>query len=141
MKVLMTPNDWSCLLTCYAMVMDRSIDELIYKLRHDGSAIIDGKMEGFSTAELDFLSTTLGWAPVHLPSNLPRTDFKTILNYSWPNKTILSYNTGDIWLGAVAFDPTTEYFHDPKQGIRPFQELPPVDYVTTFYWYREYFEE
>lgn len=40
MKLLVTPNRWSCMLTSFAMVLDLSVKELTDELGHDGSVII-----------------------------------------------------------------------------------------------------
>lgn len=40
MKLLRQPNNWSCLLTSAAMVLDKPYEELIKVLGHDGSDIL-----------------------------------------------------------------------------------------------------
>lgn len=116
MRVLTNENNK---LACYAMVMDRTIEELSYLIRSD--------------EEYDLIATTLGYAPVHFSVGL---GIDRIIKYSWPHRMII-ISTDNM----VAYDPTIEYFNDPKHGLRPVTQLPTPISIITFYWYRHQYND
>lgn len=128
MRVLIQSNDDYNMLTCYTMIMDRSIHELIYLLKHDPP---------YELTELDFIATRLGYAPVHFSTNLEYPDLQTITRFSWPNRMIIT----DIEQHSVVYDPTEEMFYDPRSGLRPINQLPTAIYITPFFFYQVYYDE
>lgn len=66
MRLLKKPNRWSCLSTAFAMAIDRSFDEVIEAIGHDGSEIIWPELEepfkrrAFHIEELQYIALRFG---------------------------------------------------------------------------------
>lgn len=52
MRHLLSPNRWSCIPTSFAMVLNKSVEELIAAIGHDGSELINGRVRAFHIQEL-----------------------------------------------------------------------------------------
>lgn len=81
MNLIKNPNGWSCLLASMAMVLDKSIEELIEAVGHNGSNIVfwnlpePGKRRGFHIQE---------FIPMILKSGFAMTPIE-VLPYSTPD--------------------------------------------------------
>ena len=72
MRALLKPRHWLCLPTAFAMVLDRSLDDLFLRLGHDGGEIIWPTLpeplcrRGFHVQELINVCLSLGYAATRI---------------------------------------------------------------------------
>ena len=143
MNLVKNPNNWSCLLASVAMVLDKSIEELVGAVGHDGSDIVfphlpePGKRRGFHIQEFISVILKSGFAmtPIEvLPYSTP--DGKHEFPVDFPNHEErfwnLMYNSVGIltglrtrwrhavaWNGKRIYDPLgSVYSHHDIQNFR-----------------------
>lgn len=137
MKLIRNPYPWGCLLASMAMVLEKSIQELIWEVGHDGSEIVfpqlpePAKRRGFHIQE--FISTILksGFAVTaieSLPCSTPDGKHEYSINFPWNEKRFWGLTVGNkgiltglrtkwrhavAWNGVKVFDPLGSIYRIP----------------------------
>jgi hypothetical protein len=153
---LKQPNEWSCLPTACAMVLDCTVQDIFDLVGHDGSEIIApelpspanrrgvsyqeivdvGYARGFSLGGIeaaperivDVQRALQGFPGIPIyKQEVAEYRFQTHLN----NASGIVIGDGVKYPHAVAWDHREQMFYDPKDG-RAYEDLP--DFVATLFW-------
>lgn len=140
MKLIRNPNNWSCLLASMAMVLDKTTDELVKEIGHDGSQIVfphlpePGRREGFHIQEFIPIILKSGFSMMAieaLPYSTPDGKhewpvmFKNNEERFWDlSNWVPGIFTGlaTKWRHAIAWD--GNQFYDPRGQIYDYDECP-----------------
>lgn len=138
MKLIRNPNAWSCLLASMAMVLDKSIKELIEKIGHDGSEIVfpelpePGRRRGFHIQEFIRVILESGYSvmPIEaLPCSTPDGEHEysiDFLNFEDRFRDLMAtvpgiitgsaskWNHAVAWSGWRIYDPLGEIYNYEK---------------------------
>lgn len=152
LKFQRQPNRWSCAAAAAAMVMNRTVEEVIAKIGHDGSHIWFPDLPeplcraGFTLEEIIDAALSFGWfmtpitaRPVCTPDGInEREVFTEKYVKNRMDKYLSSYSGvlfgqrhDHLWYHNVAWDHEREMFLDPSGPQLP-KEHPPIK-IETFW--------
>lgn len=137
MKLIASPNGWSCGITSMAMLFDKTVDQMIRLSGHDGSEIIDPEAKepqcrrGWHPQEFVDIAFRLGYAMLEIQAcprfeddklGIPDYDNR-LFGYLYGNPGLIlgqySMNVWHMvaWDGINVFDPAgpRQYAFDGKQ--------------------------
>ena len=133
MQLVKNPNNWSCLLASMAMVLNKTTDELIEEIGHNGSVVVfpelpePAKREGFHIQEFIPIILKSGFSMMAieaLPYSTPdgKHEWPVKFAHQWQRFWMLTDKVPGIftglstkWRHAVAWDGNK--FYDPKGEI------------------------
>lgn len=138
MKLVMSPNRWSCLPCCFAMIMNLELQDVIKWLAHDGSEIIFPnapeplRRRGFHEQELLDFSWNRGFSTTCFESS-PGITWDGVEDYridnqalsaqrityylTYPNIIIIGVGENKI-RHSVCWDSKSKHVFCPSRGIR-----------------------
>lgn len=140
------PNNWSCLVTSFAIVLDCTVDSLIKEIGHDGSAIeFSNKPEPFNRRAFHpqeiidvclFLNPRRYIITIDSDPTFHPNDFRNIIhlysenynkkrvhNYLQEFNCVLTGKTLRMQRHAVAWDHIEQKIIDPRNKITKLQEF------------------
>ncbi len=156
MNVVLQPNQYSCAIAATAAALNRTFDEVLKAVGHDGSAILfpglsePARRAAIYDEDINVAALRLGFVTMKIAVNpcYPDKDKTKIPKYSqvsswflflteeWKLPVTLTVESERYpgLLHCVAYNPLTpDVFMDPQEGFRPTDELTPISYIDLFY--------